>query len=90
MRQVTDAPDARVSQVRARATLFLVIALAAGGGAVFLLRQYMVKMQDAAVSAAPQLRPVVVAAMDIPIATRLEEKHLTVVKWPAQYAPAGA
>ena len=90
MRQITDGPDARVNQVRTRAALFLVIAVAAGGGAVLLLRQYMLNVQSAALNAAPQTRPVVVAAMDIPIATRLEEKHLTVIQWPAAHAPIGA
>ena len=89
MRQASDTTDTRVNQVRTRAVLFLVLALCAGVGAVFLLRQYMQRVQNDAVTAAPPTVPVVVAAMDIPIATSLEEKHLTIAKWPAAYVPQG-
>ena len=89
MRQATDATDTRVNQVRTRAVLFLLLALCAGVGAVYLLRQYMLRVESDAVSAAPPTVPVVVAAMDIPIATALEEKHLAIAKWPAAYLPEG-
>src|SRR5438105_5774 len=86
-----ESPEARaVSQIRTRAILFLIIAVAAGAGAVMLVKNYLEGVQHAAAASAPRTKPVVVAAMDIPIAVRLEDKHLAVIRWPEQSVPEGA
>ena len=85
----TEAPETRaVSQIRIRALLFLLLAVGAGLGAVFLFKQYLDRMRSAT-DAATQTVPVLVAAMDVPIATRLEAKHIAVVQWPKAHAPVG-
>jgi pilus assembly protein CpaB len=66
------------------------MAIAAGAGAVLLVKQYLEGVQHAATVAAPKTKPAIVAAIDIPIAVRLEEKHLAVIRWPEQSVPEGA
>jgi pilus assembly protein CpaB len=84
-----DQPESNVvSQIRVRAILFLVLAIATGGGAVMLLKQYLDRVRGSG-GAEAQTAQVVVAAMDVPIATRLEEKHLALVEWPAGHVPEG-
>jgi pilus assembly protein CpaB len=91
MKAPNESPEQRqVSQIRTRAFLFLIMAVIAGGAAVLLVKQYLEGMQLAATAATPKTRAVVVASMDIPIALRLEEKHLTLVKWPESYVPEGS
>jgi pilus assembly protein CpaB len=91
LKSPADSAEQRaVSQIRTRAILFLLMAIGAGAGAVLLVKQYLEGMQHAAAVAAPRTTPVVVAAMDIPIAVRLTEKHLAVIRWPTQSVPEGA
>jgi pilus assembly protein CpaB len=89
MKAAGSTPSNRVvRRIRIRAILFLVLALGAGVGAVFLVRGYLARLrsgQQAAVAPAK----VVVAALDISIGTPLTKEHLTVTDWPASTAPAG-
>ena len=58
-----DAPESRVvSQIRIRAILFLVLAIAAGGGAVMLVKRYLDSVRSAEQPAVATAN-VVVAAM---------------------------
>jgi pilus assembly protein CpaB len=70
----------------ARAIGFGVLALAAGLAAAVMLKSYVERHQGAG----PALAPVVVAAMDLPLATTLRPEHLTVVPWPNDARPTGA
>ncbi|MGD8860480.1 MAG: Flp pilus assembly protein CpaB [Myxococcales bacterium] len=86
-----DSPETKaVSQIRVRALLFLILAVAAGGGAVLLFKQYLDGIRGAGAGSPTDTVPVVIAAVDVPIATRLEEPHVTVVQWPAAHVPEGA
>lgn len=66
---------------------FIVIALVAAAGAALLLTRYM----DSRVAAARvPTSEVVVAQVDIPVATPIKPEWLSVVAWPAAARPAGA
>lgn len=85
-----EAPESRVvSQIRVRAFLFLLLAIVAGGGAVALFKQYLDRVRGSGKTTGP-VAHVVVAAMDIPIAARLDEKLVVVVDWPKESVPAGS
>lgn len=87
----SESPGARVARkIRVRAIVFLVLALAAGGGAVLLVKQYLDSVRGRVAAATTQTVPVVVAAMDVPIATQLAEQHLAVTTWPAKHVPQGS
>lgn len=67
--------------------LFIVVALLAAMGAAGLLTRYM----DARVAAARvPTSQVVVAQVDIPVATPIKAEWLSVVAWPASARPEGA
>jgi pilus assembly protein CpaB len=68
-----------------RAIVFWTLALMAGASSAVLLKVYLDKRQ----AAAPHLSPVVVAALDLPLATTLKPEHLTVVEWPQNGRPVG-
>jgi pilus assembly protein CpaB len=68
-----------------RALMFGTLAVVAGGGAAVMLKSYVDKHQGSAQA----MTPVVVAAMDLPLATTLKAEHLTVVAWPSAARPAG-
>ncbi len=66
---------------------FIVVALGAAAGAALLLTRYM----DARVQAARvPTSEVVVAQVDIPVATPIKPEWLSVVAWPASARPEGA
>lgn len=66
---------------------FIVIALVAAAGAALLLTRYM----DSRVAAARvPTSEVVVAQVDIPVATPIKPEWLSVVAWPAAARPEGA
>jgi pilus assembly protein CpaB len=70
-----------------RAGLFLALALVAAGGAALLLTRWVnARMAVARVPTAP----VVVAAEDLPVGTRLARKHLRAVDWPEASRPRSA
>jgi pilus assembly protein CpaB len=68
-----------------RAIVFWTLALMAGASSAVMLKLYLDKRQ----AGAPTLSPVVVASMDLPLATTLKPEHLTVVDWPQHPRPAG-
>jgi pilus assembly protein CpaB len=68
-----------------RAIVFWTFALIAGATAAFLLKWYLDKRQ----AAVPVLSRIVVAAMDLPLATTLKLEHLALVGWPQNARPPG-
>lgn len=88
---MNESADSRVvSQIRVRALFFLVLAIVAGGGAVFLVKTTLDRARSASSISTVETVPIVVAKMDIPIAARLEEQHLEIVQWPKAHAPERA
>jgi pilus assembly protein CpaB len=79
-------PSGKGKRGRLWALLYLGIAIAAALGTATLLTRYM----DARVAAVrvPTER-VVVAAVDVPLATALRAEHLAVVNWPQASMPEG-
>jgi len=78
-----------VRKNRFRAILFFFLAGLAGLVGLLMFTQYMGRIKKALPGAAASTSSVVVAAMDIPIATRLETKHMTVSPWPKESVPIG-
>jgi pilus assembly protein CpaB len=70
-----------------RAVLFWGIAAIAGLGAALLIARYLDR-QTVTVSA--PVAKIVVAAVDLPMATRLKPDHLKLVDWPLSALPVGA
>jgi pilus assembly protein CpaB len=68
-----------------RAIVFWTFALVAGATAAFLLKWYLDKRQ----AAVPVLSRIVVAAIDLPLATTLKLEHLELVGWPQNARPPG-
>jgi pilus assembly protein CpaB len=68
-----------------RAVVFWGLAIVAGGSSAFLLKRYLDKRQ----AGGPLLAQVVVAAIDLPLATTLRAEHLALVAWPRNARPAG-
>lgn len=79
--------------MRSRAILFLALALSLGGLAAYLVNQMLT--QTAAIVAEPQPprvegRATVIANMDLPIGTALEESHLRVIELPPDAFPVNS
>lgn len=88
MKAAASAPTNRViRRIRIRAILFLLLALAAGVGAVVLVKGYLDRAR--ASRQATSATRVVVAAADVPIGMPLTAEHLTVAEWPAGNLPLG-
>ena len=68
-----------------KALAFWGMALFAGAVAAVMLKWYLDKRQ----AATPAVSPVVVAAIDLPLATTLKAEHLTLVDWPQNVRPPG-
>jgi pilus assembly protein CpaB len=83
MRGRRDGP----SRSGARAAIFWVIALVAGLAAAVLLKWYM---DRSAAPPAPPLAKLVVAAVDLPVATTIRSEHIKEVEWPESAQPLGA
>jgi len=69
-----------------RALTFWAVALIAGGSAALLLRWYV---ERSAQPVATAMTKIVVAAVDLPIATTLRPEHLRLADWPAGAQPPG-
>jgi pilus assembly protein CpaB len=86
-----DSPENHaVRRNRLRAILFFVLAVVAGSAGLFIFTQYINKIKKTLPAGSDTTQPVIVAAMDIPIATRLESRHVIVVGWPKQNVPEGS
>jgi pilus assembly protein CpaB len=79
-----------VRRNRLRALFFFILAVVAGCAGLFVFTQYVNKIKKAQPARSDATQPVVVAATDIAIATRLESRHLVVVGWPKQNVPEGS
>jgi pilus assembly protein CpaB len=69
-----------------RALTFWAVALIAGGSAALLLRWYV---ERSAQPVSTPMTKIVVAAVDLPIATTLRPEHLRLADWPAGNQPTG-
>jgi pilus assembly protein CpaB len=69
-----------------RAITFWVVAILAGGGAALLAARYV---ERSAQPVATPLAKIVVAAMDLPLATTLRPEHVRLAEWPATAQPPG-
>lgn len=80
--------------MRSRALVFLALALALGGVAAYLVNQMLTSQATNTVVEAPtprvEGRATVVADMDLPIGTELDESHLRVVELPPNAFPANS
>jgi pilus assembly protein CpaB len=72
-----------------RALTFWVVALIAGGSAALLLRWYIERTAVVQPVTSPMTK-IVVAAIDLPIATTLRPEHLRLADWPASVQPVGS
>jgi pilus assembly protein CpaB len=79
-------PEGGTRRSGGRAIVFWVVALIAGGSAAMLLRWYI---ERSAQPVAQPLAKIVVAAMDLPIATTLRPEHIRLAEWPATVQPQG-
>jgi pilus assembly protein CpaB len=70
----------------ARALTFWLVALVAGGSAALLLRWYI---ERSTVPVQAPMTKIVVAAIDLPIATTLRPEHMKLADWPAAVQPVG-
>lgn len=70
-----------------RAVLFWGVAAVAGLGAALLIARYL---DHQTVTVAAPVAKIVVAAVDLPMATRLKADQLKTVDWPLSALPAGA
>lgn len=77
--------------MRSRALLFLALALTLGGVAAYLVNQILTNQAATIVVETPaprtETRATVVANMDLPIGTKLDESHLRVVELPLNAIP---
>jgi pilus assembly protein CpaB len=55
-----------------------------------MFTQYINRIKKTLPTASVDTQAVVVAAMDVPIATRLEKRHLAMTAWPKQNVPEGS
>jgi pilus assembly protein CpaB len=79
-------PEPGMRRSGGRAILFWVVALVAGGSAAMMLRWYI---ERSAQPAPALLAKVVVAGLDLPVATTLRADQLKVVDWPETVQPPG-
>lgn len=80
-------PLERSNRSGARAAAFWGVAIVAGVGAALLITRHLEQRSAATAVASTK---VVVAAIDLPLATRLRAEQLTLVDWPASATPPGA
>jgi pilus assembly protein CpaB len=71
-----------------RAALFWAFALVAGLGTALLISRYL-DHRAGAVTSSPVAK-IVVAAVDLPLASKIRAEDLKLAEWPADHLPAGA
>jgi pilus assembly protein CpaB len=74
-------------QFGARAFLFWLLALGAGGAAAYLIHSYV---KTGVHAAAPATSKVAMAAVDLDLATTLQPEHITMTDWPDSVAAPNA
>jgi pilus assembly protein CpaB len=74
-------------KARARAIVFMILALAAGSSAAMLITRYL-SLRSAQAAELP-LAKVAVAARDLPLATTLAPEMVAFVSWPRETLPQG-
>ncbi len=90
MRISAESPEARVAtKNRVRALIFFALALVAGLAGLVLFMRYMDRIKAAIEGTEKDAQTVVLAAFDLPIATRLDPAQLVEVRWPRQHVPEG-
>ncbi|MBN2526272.1 MAG: Flp pilus assembly protein CpaB [Deltaproteobacteria bacterium] len=96
MNTATNSPEAKiVGKNRLKAIAFFLLAAVVGIAGLFLIMRYMDQIKLGAFGSgngenvAVATVPVVVASVDLPIATSLQAKHLKVVRWPKDNVPEG-
>jgi pilus assembly protein CpaB len=78
-----------VRRVRLRAIVFLILTLLIAAVAVVLVRASLLKARQHAGELVVKTVPVVVAAADVAVATKLESRHVKTILWPADGVPPG-
>lgn len=95
MGTVVSSPEAKiVGKNRIKALAFFVMAAVVGLLGLFLFMRYLDQIKSNVIgngtnTVGIETVPVIVAAMDLPIATTLEKKHLSIIQWPKEDAPEG-
>lgn len=74
--------------LRKRAFMLFLVALIFGIGAAWMANNWM-KNRMASTTAGPDMKPVVIAAMDIPFGQKIELVHLRTINWPSGSLPNG-
>lgn len=79
--------DAETRRFGARAFVFWVLALAAGGAAAYLIHSYV---KNNVTIAAPAMSKIALAAVDLDLATTLQPEHIRMADWPESVAAPNA
>jgi pilus assembly protein CpaB len=91
MNNTIESPSRKVvSRIRFRAMAFLALALILGAAAVAVVKVYMERAAEEASARPSATTPVVVAAVDLPVATLVSQDNVKVVQWPTGHEPDGA
>ncbi|WP_394821742.1 Flp pilus assembly protein CpaB [Pendulispora albinea] len=81
-------PGGASRKVRVRAIVFMTIALAAGSASAWMVVRYVARHAGSGTPVA--VNNVVVAAVDVPVASKLTPDQLKIVDWPASARPQGS
>lgn len=85
--RVRRASDSGSRRSGVRAAMFWVVAIVAGLGAALLITRYL---ERRTVTVSTPTAQIVVAAVDLPLATKLRIEHLKLTDWPIGGLPPGA
>jgi len=76
--------------IRKQTIIPLAVGLVVGGAALTLSYRYLMKIKNANTATIVSTKAVVIASHDLPMATTLTEKDMTIAKFPPQSVPSGA